>query len=49
MSMDDPITKIDKVRDTFNNEIDFIVEGCLGNELKPSVIRDLETGRVIRG
>ena len=48
-SMDDPITKIDKIRDTFNNEIDFIVEGCLGNELKPSVIRDLETGRVIRG
>ena len=48
-SMDDPITKIEKIRDTFDNEVDFIVEGCLGNELKPSVIRDLETGKVIRG
>ena len=48
-SMDDPITKIEKIRDTFDNEVDFIVEGCLGNELKPSVIRDLETGDVIRG
>ena len=48
-SMDDPITRIEKIRDTFDNEVDFIVEGCLGNELKPSVIRDLETGKVIRG
>ncbi len=48
-SMDEPITKIEKIKDIFDNEIDFIVEGCLGNEPRPSVIRDLETGKVIRG
>ena len=47
-SKDDPITKIEKIKDIFNNEIDFIVEGDLGNEPDPSVIRDLETGKMIR-
>ena len=48
-SMDEPIAKIEKIKDVFNNEIDFIVEGSLGNEPNPSVIRDLETGKMIRG
>tara|TARA_Y100000768_G_scaffold143661_1_gene107062 strand:+ start:246 stop:797 length:552 start_codon:yes stop_codon:yes gene_type:complete len=48
-NMDEPITKIEKIEDIFNNEIDFLVEGCLGDESKPSVIKDLETGKVIRG
>ena len=47
--MNEPITKIEKIKDIFNNKIDFLVEGCLGEESKPSVIKDLETGKVIRG
>ena len=48
-SMDDPIMEIEKIKDVFNKDIDFIVEGCLGNEPNPSVIMDLETGKMIRG
>ena len=41
--------EIEKIKDVFNKDIDFIVEGCLGNEPNPSVIMDLETGKMIRG
>ena len=47
-SMDKPIKEISKIKDIFEGDIDFIVEGDLGQELKPSVIKDFVTGRIIR-
>tara|TARA_B100000614_G_scaffold205531_1_gene187474 strand:- start:978 stop:1529 length:552 start_codon:yes stop_codon:yes gene_type:complete len=47
-SMNEPIKEISKIKNIFEGEIDFIVEGNIGQELKPSVIKDFETGKIVR-
>lgn len=37
------------VRREFGNEIDFIVDGRVGNARAPSIIRHFDTGEVVRG
>ena len=43
------ITSAAGVRRAFGGELDFIVDGRIGTASAPSVIRDFETGEVVRG
>ncbi|MDY7117743.1 L-threonylcarbamoyladenylate synthase [Halomonas sp. SSL-5] len=43
-----PAMSADQIRDIFGDELDAIVEGELGGLERPSTIRDLVTGRVLR-
>jgi len=43
-----PATSIDEVNDYFAGAIGGIVKGALGDRKRPSEIRDLATGRVVR-
>jgi L-threonylcarbamoyladenylate synthase len=44
-----PATQLSQLDDYFGDRIDGIVEGELGDSTGPSEIRDLASGRVIRG
>jgi L-threonylcarbamoyladenylate synthase len=37
-----------KVRQYFGNQLDFVLHGPLGNQITPTEICDLDTGRIIR-
>ena len=43
-----PAMSADEVRRAFGEELDAVLEGELGGLLRPSTIRDLATGRVLR-
>ncbi|APE30448.1 threonylcarbamoyl-AMP synthase [Halomonas aestuarii] len=43
-----PAMSADEVRRVFGEELDAVLEGELGGLLRPSTIRDLATGRVLR-
>ena len=48
-SNEQPISLSSKLIDAFNNEIDFLVKGELGNQDNPSIIKDMKTGLILRG
>ena len=45
---DEPIVNLKRIKQYFNNEVDYIIEGELGSNSKPSRILDLLTKEVLR-
>lgn len=43
------LTNTDAVLREFGDEVDFVVDGKVGGARTPSVIRDAQTGKVVRG
>jgi len=44
-----PLRNHDAVRKQFKNDVDYILEGDVGDLPNPTEIRDVETGKIIRG
>ena len=45
---EEPIKLPTELMNVFNQEIDFLVKGELGNRTNPSIIKEMETGLIIR-
>ena len=45
---DEPIVSFERIKKYFDNKVDYIIEGDLGSNIKPSRILDLSTKQVLR-
>jgi len=48
ISLEKPIKKFENLLEVFEDKIDFFTKGELGDEVRPSVIREMQSGKILR-